>query len=337
MNEIIQTLFSTSLIDEGVNEAVGMSIRLGAVLAPLFFLGNVAWNFGVTTLKNFGQRPTILFDRMELVRASILWFMLTIGYQPIFGTFAHLGEALGRYSMSKSAAVANGKNKLADNYSNQLQKETDAAKQGEQPPTKGEQPLPQQPPADDSISLWDVIKGGWNTIILSVYGAAWGLLCVIVRVVVLVFAIILAKIFYAIGPVVIAFSILPVFKDKFGQWAGVYLNCLCVPFTMNLLDTIVFSVIGKAWTGEALASPFSTTIFGICMTVCYALAFWITSFYCGSSGAAKIMSTAVSVATQAATMAMSGGAASAAGASGGSGGGKNIIEDKSKNQEPATN
>lgn len=335
MNEVIEALFNASLIDEGVNEAVGVSITLGAILAPLFFLGNVVWNFSVATLKNFGQRPTILFDRMELVRASILWFILTIGYQPIFGTFAKLGEALGRYSTSKTVAVANGKNKLADNYSAQLQKETDAAKQGEQPANQEQQTQQQQPPADDSISMWDVIKGGWNTIILSVWGAAWGLLCVIVRVVVLTFSIVLAKIFYAIGPIVIAFSILPVFKDKFGQWAGVYLNCLCVPFTMNLLDTIIFSVIGKAWTGESLASPYSTMIFGMCMTICYALAFWITSFYCGSSGAAKIMSTAVSVATQAATMAMSGGASGAAGSSAT---GKNIIEDKGKTQEqPAAN
>lgn len=325
MNEVIQDLFHADLIDAGVRDAVGVSIRIGAILAPLFFLGNVGWNFASTTIRNFGQRPSILFDKAELARACVLWFILTAGYVPIFSTFAKLGEALGRYTTPSSSTVGAGKNKLSNHYAHELGSDQQHGNNGaSQPPEQS---------SVNSVSVWNLLTRGWNTLILTISGAAWGFLSIIVRAVVLMFAIILAKIFYAIGPVVIAFSILPVFKDKFGQWAGVYLNVLCVPFTMNLLDTIIFSVVGRAWEGVEAASPYSITVFGVCMTICYALSFWITSFFCGSSGAAKIMSTAVSVATQAAGMAMSGGAASGGGGSAtasAGGGTTNIVEDKPK-------
>jgi hypothetical protein len=333
MNEVIFKIFNTGLIDEGVSEALKTSIALGAILAPTFYLMNVVWNFSVTTLKNFGTRPTSMFDRMELIRASILWFILTVGYIPIFGTIVKLGDTLGRYSVPKSSVVADGKGMLSENYNNQLSKESDASKDA-----KGQQQQSgQESNASEPVTFWDLLRGGWNTLVLSISGAAWGLASVVVRSIVLMFAIILAKIFYVIGPVVIAFSILPVFKEKFSQWSGVFLNCLCVPFTMNLLDTIIFSVIGKAWTGEAYASPYSITIFGVCMTVCYALAFWITSFYCGSSGASKIMSTAVTAATQGASMvlARASGASTSSEPATAAAGGANIIEDKQP-QQPTT-
>lgn len=324
MNEVVNSFFDTGLLDEGVNDAVMKAILVGSILAPLFFLGSVVWNFATTTLKNTGERPQ-LFDRMELIRACVIWFILSFGYVPIFGTFARIGEALGRYSVSDSQVIKNGKQAVTNQYTNELKKEAEQ-------PTDETQNNPKTPDqelkSDESISAWDIVKGGINTIVLAVSGAAWGLLSVIIRSVVLMFAIIMAKLFYVIGPVVLAFSILPVFKDKVGQWVGVYLNCLCIPFTMNLLDTIVFSVVGKAYTGDSIANPLVISTFGICMTVCYALSFWVTSFYCGSSGASKVMSSAIAWGTQAATMGAGmlakGAATAASGASGG-----NIIEDTS--------
>jgi hypothetical protein len=323
MNEVINSFFDTGLLDEGVDDAVMKAIVLGSILAPLFFLGSIVWNFATTTLKNAGERPH-LFNRMELIRACLVWFILSFGYVPIFGTFARIGEALGRYSISNSQVVKDVKKVVTEQYTNELKKEAEQ-------PTEETQNNPKTPDQEltneESVSAWDVVKGGINTIVLAVSGAAWGLLSVIIRSVVLMFAIIMAKLFYVIGPVVLSFSILPVFKDKVGQWVGVYLNCLCIPFTMNLLDTIVFSVVGKAYTGDSIANPMVISIFGICMTVCYALSFWVTSFYCGSSGAAKVMSTAVGAAAQAISMGVGKFAASgAASASGGSSGG-NIIED----------
>jgi hypothetical protein len=323
MNEVILKLFNAGLIDEGVNDAIKITIAIGAILAPLFFIGNVVWNFAVTTLKNAGTRPTSMFDRMELIRAAVLWFILSAGYVPIFGSIASLGEQIGRLTVSNSEFVTDGKQKLVENYNSQLNKETEASKGA----NGQKQPQASVQPDSGSVSFWSLLRGGWNTVILSISGAAWAVLSMIVRAVVLMFAIILSKIFYVIGPIVIAFSILPVFKDKFSQWAGVYLNCLCVPFTLNLLDTIIFSVIGKAWTGEAYASPYSITIFGVCMTICYALSFWITSFYCGSSGAAKILSSAVTMATTAANYGMSLGAGAKGSSAQPEPAAANIIED----------
>lgn len=321
MNEVINSFFDTGLLDEGVNDAVFKAILVGSILAPLFFLGSVVWNFATTTLKNVGERPH-LFNRMELIRACVIWFILSFGYVPIFGTFARVGEALGRYSISDSQVVQKGKQAVTDQYTNELKKEAEQPTEETQsdPKTSDQKLTP-----DESISAWDIVKGGINTVVLAVSGAVWGLLSVVIRSVVLMFAIIMAKLFYVIGPVVLAFSILPIFKDKVGQWLGVYLNCLCIPFTMNLLDTIVFSVVGKAYTGESIADPVVISIFGICMTICYALSFWVTSFYCGSSGAAKVLSTAVGVAAQAVSMGMSAMAGAGAASVGGKGG--NIIED----------
>lgn len=321
MNEVINSFFDTGLLDEGVNDAVFKAILVGSILAPLFFLGSVVWNFATTTLKNVGERPH-LFNRMELIRACVIWFILSFGYVPIFGTFARVGEALGRYSISDSKLVKDGKKVVTEQYTNELKKEAEqSTEETQNEPKTSEQKLT----PDESISTWDIVKGGINTVVLAVSGAVWGLLSVVIRSVVLMFAIIMAKLFYVIGPVVLAFSILPIFKDKVGQWLGVYLNCLCIPFTMNLLDTIVFSVVGKAYTGESIADPVVISIFGICMTICYALSFWVTSFYCGSSGAAKVLSTAVGVAAQAVSAGMGSIAAAGAAKAGGSGG--NIIED----------
>lgn len=329
MNEVILKIFNTGIIDEGVNDALKTSIKFGAILAPLFYIGNITWNFAITTLKNFGTRPTMMFDRMELIRASFLWFILTAGYVPIFGSIAKLGDTLGRYSISKNTSVAEGKERLTENYTRQLESETEAAKD-----ENSQQSPPQQDENSKPSGFWDIIRGGWNTFVLLLSGAAWALLSVIVRTIVLAFALILAKIFYVIGPIVIAFSILPVFKDKFSQWAGVYLNCLCVPFTMNLLDTIIFSIVGKTWQTDSYASPYSITIFGVIMSICYALSFWITSFYCGSSGAAKVVSTFVTTATSAANHVLSSSAA-ASSRSEQSKQNSNIIEDKS--QQPPNN
>jgi hypothetical protein len=321
MNEVITSFFNNGLLDEGVNDAVFKAILVASILAPLFFLANVVWNFATTTLKNAGARPQ-LFNREELIRACVIWFILSVGYVPIFGTFARVGEALGRYSISDSKVIADGKKAIADQYNNELQKE---AEQSPDEPQEDAKTPTDELSKDESISAWDIIKGGINTFVLTMSGAIWGLLSVVVRSVVLMFAIIMAKLFYVIGPIVLAFSILPVFKDKLNQWVGVYLNCLCIPFTMNLLDTIVFSVVGKAYSGDSIADPVAITMFGVCMTICYALSFWVTSFYCGSSGAAKVMSTAIGAATTAISMGagmMAGGASAA-----GSGSGGNIIED----------
>jgi hypothetical protein len=187
----------------------------------------------------------------------------------------------------------------------------------------------EQPNPEDASSMWDLIKGGVNTVVFSLFSAGTLMVASIIRFVVEAFALMISKLFYAIGPIVIAFSILPVFKDKFSQWFGVYVNCLCVPFTCNLLDTIYFSIINEGMKGEVLANPISLSIFNLVFIVCYCLTFWVTSFYAGSSGAGKVLSTAVGAATTIASMGagMLASGASAA-ASGGSKGG-NIIEDTS--------
>ena len=185
MNEIVNSFFGTGLLDEGVNDAVLKAILVGSILAPLFFLGSVGWNFATTTLKNTGERPQT-FDRMELIRACIIWFILSFGYVPIFGTFARIGEALGRYSVSDSQVIKNGKQAITNQYTNELKKEAEQ-------PTDETQNNPKTPDqelkSDESISAWDIVKGGINTIVLAVSGAAWGLPSVIIRSVVLMFAI----------------------------------------------------------------------------------------------------------------------------------------------------
>jgi hypothetical protein len=324
MEEIVRLILESKLIDAGTDAAAQKSMILGGILAPIFFLATVVWNFATTTIKNVGERPQ-LFNRMELIRACVLWFILTIGYFPIFGSLANIGEALGRYSVDSSTSVKNGKEKMSGYVTKELEKEAEASKEqaGEDANTNTEE---QQP--EDTMSAWDLVTGGINTFIFASFSAGTLIISSIIRIVVEAFALMISKLFYAIGPIVIAFSILPVFKDKFSQWFGVYVNCLCVPFTCNLLDTIYYSIINAGLTGEAVANPIALSVFNLVFIICYCLVFWVTSFYAGSSGAAKVLSTAVGAATTAISMgagALAGGAASAAGGAGGGGG--NIIED----------
>lgn len=322
MEEIVRLILESKLIDAGTDAATQKSMILGSILAPLFFLATVVWNFATTTLKNFGERPQ-MFNRMELIRACVLWFILTIGYIPIFGSLANIGEALGRYSADSSSAVTAGKEKMSGFVAKELEKEADASKEeaGDDASTNIEK---QQP--EDSMSAWDLITGGINSFIFASFSAGTMVISSIIRIVVEAFALMISKLFYAIGPIVIAFSILPAFKDKFNQWFGVYVNCLCVPFTCNLLDTIYFSIINEGLTGDVVANPVALSIFNLVFIICYCLVFWVTSFYAGSSGAAKVLSTAVSAATTAISMGAGAIAGGVGGAAGGSGGG-NIIED----------
>jgi len=322
MEEIVRLILESKLIDAGTDAATQKSMILGGILAPLFFLGTVVWNFATTTLKNVGERPQ-MFNRIELIRACVLWFILTIGYIPIFGSLANIGEALGRYSVDSSSAVTSGKEKMSGYVSKELEKEAQTSKEqaGDDVNTNTEK---QQP--EDSMSAWDLVTGGINTFIFGAFSAGTMVVSSIIRIVVEAFALMISKLFYAIGPIVIAFSILPVFKDKFNQWFGVYVNCLCVPFTCNLLDTIYFSIINEGLTGEVVANPIALSVFNLVFIICYCLVFWVTSFYAGSSGAAKVLSTAVSAATTAISLGAGALASGIGGASGGAGGG-NIIED----------
>jgi hypothetical protein len=321
MEEIVRLILESELIDAGAEAAAQKSMILGGILAPLFFLATVVWNFATTTIKNVGERPQ-LFNRMELIRACVLWFILTIGYFPIFGSLANIGEALGRYSVDSSGAVQSGKEKMSGYVADELEKEAEASKEqaGDNPSTSTE-----KQEKDDTMSTWDLVTGGINTFVFASFSAGTLVISSIIRIVVEAFALMISKLFYAIGPIVIAFSILPVFKDKFSQWFGVYVNCLCVPFTCNLLDTIYYSIINQGLTGEAIANPIALSVFNLVFIICYCLVFWVTSFYAGSSGAAKVLSTAVGAATTA--ISMGAGLVAGGGAATVSGGGGNIIED----------
>jgi hypothetical protein len=124
MEEVIRLILESKLIDKGVDAAAQKSMMLGGILAPLFFLGTVVYNFAKTTMANAGSKPK-MFERTELIRAGVLWFILTVGYFPIFGSIAKLGEVLGRYSTDSSVAVVQGKEKMAEYVGNELKKEAE--------------------------------------------------------------------------------------------------------------------------------------------------------------------------------------------------------------------
>ncbi len=303
---------NTALIDASTLKAAGINILIAEALIPIFFSFSIVYDIVQRTLGTIdGERPSY-FSKKELVRLMSIMLMAGPLYIAIFWPISTAVNKIAKVTEPTYSQVVSSKEEILEQFN----------------------PTPGGTPDNAPKAWWDVLldeakKGvsiGINAIVLANTAPIVAIILAVISTVIKLFATVLSKMFFIIGPLAIAFSMIPAFKDKLSAWFGVYLNCLFVPITINGMDYLYYSNIAEGLRGTEIINPMINTAFNIVIVICYCLAFWMTSFYVGSSGAGKVLSTAASAATTVAGMAIGklggGGAAAMSDSRGG-----NIVED----------
>jgi hypothetical protein len=304
-------LEDTTIIDAATLQAAGINIAIAEVLIPIFFAFSVLYDMLLRALGSVDGDAPSYFSKRELVRVGALMAMAGPLYIAIFWPLSTVVHRIATVTEPSFAEVTTAKQDLIAPFS----------------PNSATTATPDVPWWD---TITDSVKKGVtiarNTIYLAFSAPLIAMILAVISTAVKLFALLLARIFFILGPLAVAFSMLPVFKDKLSQWFGVYLNCLFVPITLNGLDFLYYSTIHEALRGTTEINPLVDTVFQVVMIIVYCLSFWLTSFYVGSSSAGRVLSTAATAATSLVGY-LAGSAATASRTIPASGG--NIIEDAS--------
>lgn len=238
---------------------VAQTLLIGEVLCLIFIPVTIGWSVLSKTWGSLESGEPRIFDVKEMGRLMLLYSLLNVFYTPCFGALMEIAGWLARITFTGAL--------------------TEYEVSG-----------------DNSTSWWDYMMGALNVLAYGLVQAGVRMVAEFVSYIVTVYAYFVSRILYVIGPLAIAFSIIPAFKDKLSAWFGMYLNCLCVPFTLNIINGVFYNMSHALLKGRYISGDLFI-IFNICYIVVICLAFWITSFYVGSSGASKIMSMAVAFTT----------------------------------------
>jgi hypothetical protein len=312
-------LENTDLIDLSTLKAAGWNILIAEALIPIFFAFSIIYDMAKRAIGTVdGQKPNY-FSKMEFLRLGSLMLMAGPLYIAFFWPLSIITTKIAKVTEVRYEQVMSSKEDVFKEFEG-----LDTTQ-----PTAPEEELPWYDQLLEKAKQG--VNIGVNALFMATTTPIIAMILAVISTVIKLFAIVMGKIFFVIGPLAIAFSMLPVFKDKMSSWFGVYLNCLFVPLTLNVLDYIYYSNIAEAFKGTEMINPVVHTCFNIVMIVCYCLAFWITSFYVGSPSAGKVLSTATTLATMAAGYAgkLGNAGGTAAGLAGGSSQLGNMLEDAS--------
>jgi hypothetical protein len=125
------------------------------------------------------------------------------------------------------------------------------------------------------------------------------------------------KILICLGPLAIAFSILPLFRKGVEMWFSTIITTLFVFTTLNILEHIQMA--GLAYFKKegifAVASegPYAMMTFELVNLILYTMAFWLTGKVVGKGDAGRVLSKTIGIAALAAGAAVTGGASAVAG------------------------
>ena len=325
MEDLIDSLNKVYFIDDAVGKATWLCQKVGFMLVPFFGFFAIGWNFIITFIRNFPERPKF-FEWSELGRVMILMFVLTF-YQPIFGGVAAVANAINRGTAPDAAYLQQSYSGFQKQIEAQMQKGKEAA-------PRDQMGMPEEMPATESETSsfnWFGFLSSPMDVVTSILAGLASTIVVVVEYVIRMVAITLGKVLYAIGPLAVAFSIFPAFSDRFSFWFGSFINVLFVGTTCNVLNYIVY---GSFWNslagGTSLNDPIAQLTFYLSIIVCYAFAFWLTSKFVGSNESGKVITSGLTQAGAWAGNLLSGGAASAAAGAAGKGAGFESMVDTGK-------
>jgi hypothetical protein len=131
------------------------------------------------------------------------------------------------------------------------------------------------------------------------------------------------KMLLVFGPLAMAFSIFPMFRDKAEKWLATTLNIGLVITTMNIIDHFMYALYADMFTNDSdtgFDDVLAAAGINLAMVAFYLLSFWLTSKWVGAADAGRVVSKGIAAAAVA-TSAMAGAAVMGAGGGKGAGGG----------------
>lgn len=345
---IIDVWLRNPLMSESVEQLIQITCGMAIILAVMFYLINLAYNYASTVLEKLqGGGEAGFVNYKELIRVFVLIGCILI--YPLLAKAINSGVDFARFLSSMDASMYEEYNVAAEGLYTEMERNT-----GEEAMTQEaiDHILNNKDMYDDDIiekaELLDILeetediegetsKGEtdnfWsflqylkflNPAVLgpSIAGGVIGLLSQIIKYVILGLSMILYQILLILGPLAFSFSIIPMFKDKLEEWFATLLTIGFVFVTYNILDALMATyVIGMFENLENFSAGVdSMLIFQLVMLITYIMIFWLTSKYVGKSEAGRFMTKFVSLATLAVTSAMAGGATAAAGGAAKAGG-----------------
>lgn len=255
----IQRLYTnTAAFDTTVNAMVLKTIAIGETLCLLFIPLSIGWNVISKTVDNLDTADPAgkwMWNWKEMGRLILLYTLLNAAFIPLCTALIQLSNVLEGITF------------------------TGAVKEYE---VASESTTPSGEFTTDNI----------NGVVYGVITNFIALFAKLVSYIVYAYAYCVSRILYVLGPLAVAFSILPPFKDRLSGWFGMFLSCLCVPFTVNIINGIYQNMIAAMQTG-GLITPALILVLNTIYIMVICLAFWFTSFYIGYSGASKALSVAV--------------------------------------------
>jgi hypothetical protein len=171
-----------------------------------------------------------------------------------------------------------------------------------------------------------------------VMGEFLNLLSAIVKLVVGVLAVVLFKFLLVIGPLALAVSIAPIFRNQVDIWFGTTITTGLVITTMHILDCFMYGLINMISSADSFTTEDAriSTVINITIVIMYLMSFWLTSKWIGKGDAGRFVSKAVTLATLA-TLAFVGAGAAAAGKGGGGAANVGNVVDTFKKSSSASN
>ncbi len=345
VDKIVQYLVKVKTIDAAVESIMGKTVMVALILLCIFFFINLAYNYISSSIKVLGDRSSDkFFDLDELVRVIVLAACIVL-YIPLAKATTELtdfinsltapgtkqSELMEKYSknylssgavfsvdVTEKALMDVISDKNADDKLKAYAKAELSKKQSER--NRSTYELEQ----GKDISKQEEGGWSWNYLNPKYWGAmlmnSFALFLVsIIRIIISAVTVNIIKIMYCVGPLAIAFSVLPVFKDNIKIWFGTLLNASFVFTTMNILDSIIYASMSFLWKDASSfneMSSYGIQIYNITIVILYTMSFWLTSKYVGKGDAGRVLTKGVMIAAAAVGgVAMMGGGAAASASS----------------------
>lgn len=331
--EIVQEFMSSDYVGKITIELIDKTVIIATILAVFLFILMLGWNYLKNGFESLtGGKPEMV-NYNELVRTIVI-VVCIFCYKPVITTVADITDYFNMLSAPSSQEyqqMINAKNKLYELSSGEQQELAALKSDLAAGNLKGQniqivknriaqleggavaQALDTDIESEDPVSYWNPFK--WKTMLL--HFIATGLFGII-KIIISIMAGILFQFMMVVGPLALAFSIIPVFRNQIDTWFGTLINTAFIGTTYNILDhfhNAMFIELGKDSSLFALDSTTMETM-EFALLILYLMPFFLTSKFVGKGDGGRFVSKSLQLATIAAAGALGG----AAGASAGSGG-----------------
>lgn len=265
-------------IREVASREMGSVLRTSKALVPLFLLGVLLYSYGKSILMEAG--PRIDFS---LVIRGFMFFLLLIIYPEL------------TQLLDMITGVIYGGLPQQVGLTDSLSKYNDLIWAGGEKPEAGD-------PGFWNL-VWDSVSGFAGALWASITSAIAGVLIVMVREGMSFVRMILLNFLYMVGPVALALSIVPGFKESGAMWLKGYIGVSLWEFTLRVLDFLIHNFNLLAY--DALAesdSSLAISAFQLVCVIMYLLTPTITNYFLSVGSAGSFVGKASGVATTAMVM-----------------------------------